>query len=521
MRRLLLVACALLAFNCRAQNTYTISGTVVAGDTGKPLKHVLVMIISVANNKLRESYITGDGGRFTFSNLPRAKFSFMAERQGGVIESFHQDDNYSTAIVTGPGLKTENLVFPLTTFGSISGTVNGEDGDPVRDAEALLFHRGVSGGKLKTELVRSAQTDSSGNFHLGQLTPGTYFVGVQARPWYSQTGLIGLSEGLQSANNSEFDVAYPITYYNGETDPNAASPITLTEGSSANISIILRAIPAIHVQISTADVEHGNQFNLLAAGPGGVLIPVNGSFLGTQNHEELTGIVPGRYVIERHVDQGGGRKIVDLSGGSTLDARDIPESAVSGQLSFEGNERPAGRVAIMLSNDRQGLQSAVAQDGSFRINAAATGRYEVQIADAAGYYVKSVFIGERPSPDGQVDVIEGSTTKISIIAANDASNVDGIALKDGAPFAGAMVLLFPQNLNRTDLVRRDQSDSDGTFTLQFVPPGRYTLLAIDDGRDFPYGEPGAINAYLSGGQTIDVPGSNGFAPTVKVQHRQR
>jgi hypothetical protein len=529
MRHLLVMACVVLALNCRAENTYTISGTVVAGNTGKPLKHVHVMIISVANQKLRASCITGEDGRFTFSNLPPAKFSFIAERQGGIIESFHQDGNYSTAIVTGPGLKTESLMFPLTTLGSISGSITSEEGDPVRDAQVLLFHRGIFSGKLQTQFQQNAQTDSSGNFHFGQLMPGTYFLGVQARPWYAQNGFTGLAGAAESPPNAEFDVAYPVTYYDGETDPNSASAITLSEGSSSNVNITLRAIPAIHVQISSAVAENGasavaengNRFNLFVPGPGGYLIPANADFMGSPNHEELTGIVPGRYVVERHVDQGGGRKIVDLSGGSTLDARDIPESAVSGQLSFEGNERPGAGVAIMLSNGRQGLRCRVAQDGSFSINAAATGRYEVQIADAPGYYVKSVSVGERPSPDGEVDVTEGSSVKISVIAAKDASNVDGVALKDGAHLAGAMVLLFPQNLHRTDLIRRDQSDSDGTFTLQYVPPGRYTLLAIDDGRDLAYAEPGAINPYLADGQIIDVPVSNGFQPSVKVQHRQR
>ena len=67
-----------------------------------------------------------------------------------------------------------------------------------------------------------------------------------------------------------------------------------------------------------------------------------------------------------------------------------------------------------------------------------------------------------------------------------------------------MVLLVPQDLNRTDLICRDQSDSDGTFTLYNVAPGSYTLIAIDDGRDLAYAEPSVIKPYLSQGRAVNV-----------------
>lgn len=517
MRRLLLIICALLPFHCWTQNSYTISGTVVANNTGKPLKHVNVIIIAVGNPKLRASYITGEDGRFVFSNLPRAKFSFIAERQGGMIESFHQNDQYSTAIVTGPGLNSENLIFPLTAFGSISGIATDDEGEPVRDAQVMLFHRTISLGKLRTEFHQNTQTNSSGNFLFGQLMPGTYLVAVQGRPWYAQNGFIGTA-GPESATNPEFDVAYPITYYGGETDPNSASPVTLAEGGSTHVAITLHAVPAIHVQISIDDAEKNPGIGLSAAGPGGYMIPTNAQLVGMPNHLELTGIAPGGYVIHT---QANGRKTVDLSGASTIDARDIPESTVSGELNFEGNEHPSGSVAVILSGDQGNWQSTVAKDGSFSINGVAAGRYDVGFLNAPGYYVKSVLIDGRPSADGLVEVTEGSSAKVSVIAANGISKIDGIALKDGAPFAGAIVLLVPKDLNRISLIRRDQSDSDGTFTLPNVLPGRYILLAIDDGRDFAYAEPGAIDAYLGGGEAIDVPVSNGREPSVKIQHRQR
>lgn len=518
MRRLFLLLYALLTSVAWAQNGYTISGTVVAETTGKPLRHVLVTIRAArAKAPLQFSFLTSDDGRFVFSNLPAAKFSLIAQRQGTISELFHQNGSYSTAIVTGPGMNSENIQFPLIVFGSISGAVVDENGEPVRDAQIWLFRRVISSGKLQIEMRQNSTTGSSGVFRFGQVIPGTFLIAVSARPWYSQNGMFGFNGAANVSTPPEFDVAYPITYSGGSTDPNAASPITVTAGASASVEIALHPLPAVHVLLSGAEIENGNGFNAYVAGPGGQTLFTNATIMSGPDGLELTGIPSGRYIIG---NSSGARKMVNLdSGKSTLDAHALPESTLSGRLTFEGGEH-AVEPQILLSNDRQVLPAEIAQDGSFEFTGVPPGHYSLQLPNADEYYIKSVVVGDRPAPDDQLDIAEGSAMKISVIVAKGLSSLDGVAFKDGAPFAGAMVLLFPQNLARASLIRRDQSDSDGSFTLPNVPAGRYTLLAIDDGRDFAYAEPGAIKPYLSGGEIIDVPLAKDARLTAKVQHRQ-
>jgi hypothetical protein len=82
-----------------------------------------------------------------------------------------------------------------------------------------------------------------------------------------------------------------------------------------------------------------------------------------------------------------------------------------------------------------------------------------------------------------------------------------------------MVLLLPRDSNHGGYIPRDQSDSDGTFTLNLVEPGRYTLVAIDDGRDLAYQDAAAVKPYLEQGQVIDVPLRGDANMKVSVQHR--
>ena len=84
-------------------------------------------------------------------------------------------------------------------------------------------------------------------------------------------------------------------------------------------------------------------------------------------------------------------------------------------------------------------------------------------------------------------------------------NVEGSTKRGGKPFAGAMVVLVPKNPEENrDLFRRDQSDLDGTFNLQNVVPGSYTVLAIENGWDLDWSQPAVIAAYLNHGRAIEV-----------------
>jgi hypothetical protein len=80
-----------------------------------------------------------------------------------------------------------------------------------------------------------------------------------------------------------------------------------------------------------------------------------------------------------------------------------------------------------------------------------------------------------------------------------------------------MVLLFPHDPSHGNNIPRDQSDSDGTFTLNWALPGRYTLVAIDHGRGLAYADPAVIAPYLQAGQVLDLPLAKDSRVEIEVQ----
>ena len=52
---------------------------------------------------------------------------------------------------------------------------------------------------------------------------------------------------------------------------------------------------------------------------------------------------------------------------------------------------------------------------------------------------------------------------------------------------------------------RQQSDHDGSFNINGIGPGIYTLLAIDDGRDLDWQQESVLSRYLPAAVTVQIP----------------
>jgi hypothetical protein len=93
-------------------------------------------------------------------------------------------------------------------------------------------------------------------------------------------------------------------------------------------------------------------------------------------------------------------------------------------------------------------------------------------------------------------------------------------VKNGAALAGAMVLLLPENFEAPGLIRRDQSDGDGSFSLTDITPGRYLLLAVEANDGLEYAKPAVMQGYLNGAKKIVVEPGKRYEETVEYAGRE-
>jgi hypothetical protein len=147
------------------------------------------------------------------------------------------------------------------------------------------------------------------------------------------------------------------------------------------------------------------------------------------------------------------------------------------------------------------------EKGEVEFNDLAPGTYDV----LAGSRPKSYSVVQMTSDSGVIpghtlNVAAGSSLTVTLSLAGGAVNIEGFARRAGKATPGAMVVLVPKDPeSHRDLFRRDQSDQDGSFSLQSVIPGTYTIVAIENGWDLDWSRPGVIAHYAQHGQPVTVP----------------
>ena len=98
-------------------------GRLLTRGAGKPLARTEVSIDLIEGKNVRETYATGSGRNIFVRRVGGGAVQLLAKRRGYVSQSYKGHGEYFTAIVVGPGLKSEDVRFAMTAGGSIVGHV--------------------------------------------------------------------------------------------------------------------------------------------------------------------------------------------------------------------------------------------------------------------------------------------------------------------------------------------------------------------------------------------------------------
>ena len=520
-----------------AQEAFRISGVVVNAVSGEPLARAEVQLGRSQTQSSLQSIVTGRDGRFTFAGLPRGKYWLSAQRRGFPRQAFEQHGNFFTAIAVAPNLDSENLVFRIRPHASISGTILDEGGDPVRNAVVMLFRSGVESGRRGTVMRDQTNTDDRGFYHFGNLNEGSYYVAVTAKPWYAQgrqevgTAAVRNAMGARNATlppeterkgNPALDVAYPITYYSGATDSSEATQIFVKMGERATADLTLMPVPAVHLIVNVPE-DGKPEWVSSSHVPGNVMLSqqVFDSYQANVYAEqtrigkgvvEISGIAPGRFDVKLQTfgkTPATREEEVDVGGNAAIDApAKTSQVSIRGTVTVEGHPPPRSAfVRIWRRGSGEALSAQAKRNGEFEIeqDRITPGKYEVAVFGISGAVVRSIMANGARVAGQSVDIQNGGTIRLNIELAQGLGEISGAAVRDGKPVSGAMIVLVPQDYeNNGTLIRRDQSDSDGTFTLRAVLPGKYTVLALENAWDLEWFSPSVLSPYLPRGASVDV-----------------
>jgi Carboxypeptidase regulatory-like domain len=509
----------------RAAAECRIAGVVVDASTGAPVVGAELWI----QEAQLERRVKADGeGRFAFEGLEAGKYAVNATAAGYVREGFNQHGSFSTAMVVGPGLDAEHMVFRLHRQAVITGTVTDEHGEAVRKASVMLFREQRGPGKGKARIAAQMQTDDLGGYRFAHLEAGKYYVAVTAQPWYAQPRLkypgqaqAGEAAGSGAAPDSAgdvLDVVYATTFYPGVAEEQSAGEVAVNVGEMQVADVGLLAVASMHVRIT--NMPTGGQNG------SGVAIGVTRKFFDSMSIgvSALSGqVAPGVYEVANlppgdvtlTINETGGREDwgervihANLRPGETVDASTSGALAnVSGRVVLAPGSTATMRGQVILEEGAgQSFARNLEKDGTFSVQGVEAGTYEVSVnRGVEGEYVERMSAAGAKTNGREVTIEGVSDVQLVIRVAQGMGQVKGVVKVEGKPAPGVLVVLAPASggsLERDE--RMDLSDSDGSFTLGGLVPGKYVVVAVEDGWDLDWEDAGVWARHKERGMAVKL-----------------
>jgi hypothetical protein len=540
----------------RSPIPYRVSGTVVSSIDHSPVPNCHLAVSPIVSAHLAnrrfptdlDAFVCDEHGHFTIPLPSAGSWQLTAGARGFITQAYEEHELFSSAIVLTAAKPTMELQFSISPTASIAGIVVDEAGEPIRTAQVSLQLLPPPGpdGAQRTGRIRSiSRTDDRGMYELSQIAPGDYRISVQAQPWYAVAAQH--QDPTDSARlDPSLDLAYPVTWFPGADDPEGAETLTVHPGDTRRADFHLSPIPSVHLRIlPQPGLTGANGVPMMSvpsvqqilSGVGQTFIPVS---THTDSHGEVDigGLAPGLYQIRLSgFGQQRGSSLVNLNGGS-VQILDLNSPANEARITFHFDglsELDSRTLDVSLIDNITGQGNFLSNDGDVgprnlrgwerrgsdadRTVEVPPGRYEVVLRGKPDLYLAGMTAKGAEVTGRHVTVTAGSST-LTLQIASGRATLSGIATFQGKPSVGAMVLLVPTTIedpNGFRILRRDQTNTDGSFDLADIIPGQYILLAIDHGWQINWNDPSTLRRYLTQGVPIDLSSTSNIRQNLETQ----
>jgi len=485
-----------------ASGTAVLRGTVVAADTGAPVRRALVRATS-SEPPDNGVATTDDQGRFEIRELLGGRYSISASKAGFVTLGYGQrrPNQGGTQVELTPGQVVEKLTIGLPRGGVITGRVVDDAGEPLAEARVqVLRSQFMPGGRRMLPAGGSDTTDDQGAFRIYGLMPGDYVVSATVR---NDTGMMTMpNQRLTSA----VEQGFAPTYYPGT--PSLGDAERISVGVGQEVSGITFGMTPTRVARISGRVIGGTAGNFdsgfvmvmpdddVGMGymmPGGGMVQHDGTFV-------VNAVPPGRYTLrvqQRGSDPDGlaGSVSVVVAG---LDLDNVvivlqKPGMLGGRIEFEGGppaDLSPGQVRVQLMSidlmSRSFFTSLPRTNDDFTFSIrGASGPALLRVFGAPGWYVTSVEAGGEDVTDRPITFAAGvDVPGIRILLTQTASSVSGVVRDDrGNAVLDATVIVFPADDTKwtfqSRFIKTARPDTHGRFELRGLPAhAGYRVIAL-------------------------------------------
>jgi uncharacterized protein (DUF2141 family) len=307
--------------------------------------------------------------------------------------------------------------------------------------------------------------------------------------------------------------------------------IAVKAGDRVAINIAMHAVQAVQVKLPAQSRQGGGGFDLgeLRQDVFGSDERVQASPMVIQRGEEgnrsstmiIDGVAPGEYTLSSPGRGGQGGYAVDASGDTAV-VRPLDGGGAAAEITgvvamADGGSLPSSLSLSLreLKGDTEQMENQVVANvdakGNFEFHDVAPGEYALR-PSASGMAVGTTSMTAAGATVSGNQLLVGSApVMLAAMLVTSRAGVRGYVKTGEKAEPGAMVVLVPVDAEgkplakRSELFRRDQSNTDGSFLFNQVLPGRYVVVAIEDGWGLEWARPEVIAPYLAKGVKIEIP----------------
>jgi hypothetical protein len=460
------------------------------------------LFVRAVNPNSAPRNITADAdGNFRINGLDPALYTISAS-----APAYASEPVPTTYYRLGDAVRLE-----LVRGGIITGTITNSAGEAVIGVRVRAIRvRDAKGQapRLPAFGFREQSTDDRGIYRIYGLLPGAYLVSAG-----------GGGNFYALFNPYEHDVP---TYAPSSTRDNA-SEISVTSGEETNVDIRYRGEPGYTISGTTKVA--GTSGITIALRAAGSSVPVANTYQPPGSRGFFfSGLADGEYTLraqEITVAQSPNTALIRVASkrvtikGANVTGIELittPLASISGRIVLEPSKVPGcegkrsplfAETLVQLERPEKdaqdedgifvGLLGGVASpdaSGVLTWRNVMPGKYRFEPQFYARYwYLKSIVINTSGAKPQKIDAAANWTTTkfgdqltgVTITLAEGAASIRGhLALTEGAVAqTGTIVYLIPAEPDKaTDILRFFATDvaSDGTFTLNNLPPGKYLAL---------------------------------------------
>ena len=532
------------AANPKDTSQASVQGSVLKEPGGDPLKKAIVELIAENQEEGGNYTATSDqDGHFKIKGIQPGRYRMFVERPGyiEVDEKRRRSQGVVLSFEGGQELKDQTL--HMLAAAIITGRVLDEDGDPMPDVEVRILRRRFGAGRINFEPGGGTQTNDLGEFRIGGLLAGKYYLSASPPP--NLAGLLRQPKRADEPGAPPANTTYVTTYYPNTIDRSQATAIELHPGDETPMNFSL-------VRTHTARVS--GSITGLASGTKAIVMlrsrDSNTMFMGGDVEKngkfEIPHVAPGTYSLVVTTEMADTplsiRRDIEVTDADIegLSLSPFTGATIRGKVRFSSKPRmDLSRLSVILHridgaedfadsiffSDGGPALSAFGQvkdDGSFELKDVLPGLYEIEIssnlAAMADALVESVTAGTKDVADTGLN-INGGTLAMDVTVSLGAGEVNGTAVNEKKePIANAVVVAVPEEKFRTrqSHYQRGATDQDGRFLLHGLRPGKYTLYAWEvlDGED--YLDPDFLKKFEDQGTPIKVEKASRQTVALKV-----